>query len=210
MENLDFLPERTRLGRERRRRLFRQGYLTVVCIAGLVAVGYVRQGSVRQAQASLESLNAQQQQLQRQVSLRQDLERQLGEFQLLKRINDDLGSRVCALDVLAELDKLLPRNMALTNLSFEAVQLQVPLKQASGGADSTRAVPASDPGKMVTVKRVRLMLTGIAPGDVDVANFIGQLSASPLVEDVNMGYAKTVDFRGRLAREFQASCYITP
>jgi hypothetical protein len=209
MENLDFLPERTRLGRERRRRLFRQGYLTVVCIAGLVAVGYVRQGSVRQAQASLESLNAQQQQLQRQVSLRQDLERQLGEFQLLKRINDDLGSRVCALDVLAELDKLLPRNMALTNLSFEAVQLQVPLKQPSGG-DSSRAVPVSDPGKMVTVKRVRLMLTGIAPGDVDVANFIGQLSASPLVEDVNMGYAKTVDFRGRLAREFQASCYITP
>jgi hypothetical protein len=63
---------------------------------------------------------------------------------------------------------------------------------------------------MVTVKRVRLMLTGIAPGDVDVANFIGQLSASPLVEDVNMGYAKTVEFRGRLAREFQASCYITP
>jgi Tfp pilus assembly protein PilN len=210
MQNLDFLPERTRLQRQRRRRLFRQGYLTVVCIAGLVAVGYMRQGSVRQAQASLESLNTQQQQLQRQVSMKQDLERQLGEFQLLKRINDDLGSRVCALDVLAELDKLLPRNMALTHLSFEAVQLQVPLKQGSGGADPTRAVTVSDPGKMMTVKRVRLMLTGIAPSDVDVANFIGQLSASPLLEDVNMGYAKTVDFRGRLAREFQASCYITP
>jgi Tfp pilus assembly protein PilN len=209
MENLDFLPERTRLQRQRRRRLFRQGYLTVVCIVGLVAVGYLRQGSVQQAQASLESLNAQQQQLQRQVSMRQDLERQLGEFQLLKRINDDLGSRVCALDVLAELDKLLPRNMALINLSFEAVQLQEPLKQPGAG-DPNRAAPVSDPGKMVTVKRVRLMLTGIAPGDVDVANFIGQLSASPLVEDVNMGYAKTVDFRGRLAREFQASCYITP
>ena len=210
MENLDFLPERTRLQRERRRRLFRQGYLTLICIAGLVVVGYVRQGSVRQAQASLDSLNAQQQQLQRQVSMRQDMERQLGEFQLLKRINDDLGSRVCALDMLAELDKLLPRNMALTNLSFEAVQLQVPLKQPTGGGDPGRVAPAVDTGKTVTVKRVRLMLTGIAPGDVDVANFIGQLSASPLVEDVNMGYAKTVDFRGRLAREFQASCYITP
>ena len=50
MENLDFLPERTRLQRQRRRRLFRQGYLTVVCIVGLVAVGYLRQGSVQQAQ----------------------------------------------------------------------------------------------------------------------------------------------------------------
>ena len=65
--------------------------------------------------------------------MRQDMERQLGEFQLLKRINDDLGSRVCALDMLAELDKLLPRNMALTNLSFEAVQLQVPLKGLAPG-----------------------------------------------------------------------------
>ncbi len=58
------------------------------------------------------------------------------------------------------------------------------------------------------VRRVRVVLAGLAPTDVDVANFIGQLSASPLFENVNMGYAKTVRFRGRSAREFQASCYL--
>ncbi len=67
-----------------------------------------------------------------------------------------------------------------------------------------------DANKTVTLKRVRLLITGVAPGDVDVANFIGQLSASPLLEDVNMGYTKTVEYRGHLAREFEASCYITP
>jgi len=58
------------------------------------------------------------------------------------------------------------------------------------------------------VHRVRLVLTGLAPTDVDVANFIGQLSASRLFEDVTMGYAKNVSFRGRSAREFRASCYV--
>ena len=63
-------------------------------------------------------------------------------------------------------------------------------------------------GKEITRKRLRLVLTGLAPGDVDVANFIGQLSGSPVFEDVNMGYARNVEFNGRLAREFQASCYV--
>jgi Tfp pilus assembly protein PilN len=202
MENLDFLPERTRLQRLRRIRLVRQVYLTVLCAAVLAVIGYTRQGAVQKAQASLEAVNEQQRQLQRQVSTRQDLERQLGEFQVLKRINDDLGSRIGAMDLLAELDKILPRNMALTNLGFEAVQLQVPVKQA----DPSR----SDSGKTVTVKRIRLMLTGIAPTDVDVATFIGQLSASPLMEDVNMGYTRTVEYHGHLVREFQASCFIAP
>lgn len=202
MENLDFLPERTRVQRRRRVFLIRQGYLTVLVVAVLAVIGYTRQGSVQKAQAALDNVNSQQTQLQRQVSLRQDLERQLGEFQVLKRINDDLGSRVSALDMLAELDKILPRNMALTNLSFEAVQVQETLKQN----DPARATN----GNTITVKRVRLMLTGIAPTDLDVANFIGQLSASPLLEDVNMGYTRTVEHQGHLAREFQASCYITP
>ena len=52
------------------------------------------------------------------------------------------------------------------------------------------------------------MLTGMAPTDVDVANFIGQLSASCLFKNVNMGYAKTVTFQRRSAKEFQASCYL--
>jgi len=41
-----------------------------------------------------------------------------------------------------------------------------------------------------------------------VANFIGQLSASLLFEEVSMGFARTETFRGRSARRFQASCYL--
>ena len=48
----------------------------------------------------------------------------------------------------------------------------------------------------------------MAPTDVDVANFIGQLAGSRVFEDVNMGYARNVPFRTRTARKFQVSCYV--
>jgi len=48
----------------------------------------------------------------------------------------------------------------------------------------------------------------MAPTDVDVANFIGQLAGSRLFEGVNMGYARNVTFRSRSARQFQVSCYV--
>ena len=51
-------------------------------------------------------------------------------------------------------------------------------------------------------------LTGLSPTDIEIANFIGQLSASPLFEDVNMGYARTEEFDGRVGRKFQASCLV--
>jgi Tfp pilus assembly protein PilN len=75
-------------------------------------------------------------------------------------------------------------------------------------AAGSRVTDASGAVKEVTVKRVQLLVTGLAPSDVDVANFIGHLSASPLFEDVNMGYAKNVVVRGRTAREFQATCFV--
>ena len=48
----------------------------------------------------------------------------------------------------------------------------------------------------------------LSPNNVDVANFIADLSASPLFEEVDMGYAKNIVFRSKAAKEFQASCYV--
>ena len=58
-------------------------------------------------------------------------------------------------------------------------------------------------------KRVHIFFTGLATSDVDVANFIGQLATSQLLEDVNMGYAKNVTVKGKIAREFSDSCYVS-
>ena len=125
------------------------------------------------------------------------MEGQLSDLMIKKRIEEQLGRRVGTLDVLGELQRVMPESMTLTNLAMETVEIRMP---AAAGR------PAGEADK--PVKRVRLVLTGMAPSDVDVANFIGQLAGSKVFEDVNMGYARNITYRNRTARKFQASCYV--
>ena len=125
------------------------------------------------------------------------------------RIEEQLGRRVSTLDVLGELQRVLPESTTLTNLTMETVEMPVLTDPSKSRNGSSRAMSAKGRSKPRTVKRVRLVLTGLAPTDVDVANFIGQLAGSKLFEDVAMGYAKNETFRGNDARKFQANCYLT-
>jgi len=209
-QTVDFLPERIKVQRARRQRLVTQGYLLALCVAALAVVGYMRQGRINLAGAELRQTTKHTENVQTRLSILNSLEHQQAELMIKKRISDHLGSRVRANDVLAELQRLLPESMALTSLDMETMHLNVSVSRAGKSNVSARAVSASakNPRQDREVRRVRLELTGLAPTDVGVANFIGQLSASKLFEDVTMGYAKNVDFRGRSAREFRASCYV--
>jgi len=209
MQNVDFLPERVHQERARRRNLFRQMGLLAAAVLACGVVWYAWQGRIRKAQAELVLITDRVQDMEQQLQVRQDLQRQLGELMLKKRVDEHLGSRVNALDVIAELEHLLPESMVLDELELETIDVRVPIEPAApqNGSPSVAAPPGNSK-KYETVRRVRLLLTGVAPTDVDVANFIGQLSASPFFEDVTMSYAKNVEFRGRPAREFQSSCFV--
>lgn len=209
MQNVDFLPERVHQERARRRNLFRQIGLLVVALLACGLIWYAWQGRIRKAKAELVLVRDGVRNMERQLEVRRDLEQQLAELMLKKRVDEHLGSRVNALDVIAELESLLPESMVLDELELETIEVRVPIERAAkprGGPAVAR--PPGNQKPYDTVRRVRLLLTGLAPTDVDVANFIGQLSASPFFEDVTMSYAKNVEFRCRPAREFQASCYV--
>jgi len=208
MRRIDFLPDRIRAQRARWRRLTIQGYLLAVCVAALGALAYVFHLRVLTAREELGILASRSDTVKRQLNLRGDLETQLADLMIKKRIEEQLGRRVGTLDVLGELQRLMPESMALSSLTMETVPVTVPVSGAAGMNQSNRAVPRGASKGERVIKRVRLLLTGMAPTDVDVANFIGQLAASPVFEDVNMGYAKNITLRSRNARKFQASCYV--
>lgn len=202
MKKIDFLPETIKVQRQRRRSMVRQCCLLIAVVAGLAALACVRQGQVSQAKGELASVGGQIDSARKQLSFRADMERQQADLMIKKRIDDQLGSRVNTLVVLAELEHLLPEGIFLTNVNLEAVELKVPVKPAGNNSGAPPAL------KENAVKRVRLVFTGIAPTDVDLANFIAQISAGRLFEDVSMGYSRNVEFRDRTVREFQASCYV--
>jgi len=206
MDSVDFLPERIRTQRVRRRRLALHACLLALCAAALGGLGYAFQGRIRSARAELALVAGRGDNVSQQIALRGTLEAQMADLMVKKEIEETLGRRVGILEVLAELQRVLPESMALTNLTLETVEVQMPVEPAKAGA-SGRAV-ARGKAASRSVKRVRVLLTGLAPTNVDVANFIGQLSGGRMFEDVNMGYARDVTFRARSARQFQVSCLV--
>lgn len=207
MNSIDFLPDAIKAKRARRRRLARQGYLLAFAVGATVLWAYLGQRRVSRAQAELTQLRRQSANLTSQLALKTQLERQLGDLMIMERISKTLGSRVNVLDVSNELERLLPASMFLSHLTLETVNQKIEPSGASYRNPSARVANASRQ-KTGGAKRVRLRITGLAPTDVAVANFIGQLSASPLFEDVNMGYTKNTVTHKRRAREFQASFYV--
>jgi len=204
MNGVDFLPQRIKARRLRRRRLKAQACLLVLC-AGLTAMlGYVRQGRIATARADVAMIAGHAGDVRSQVGEAATLETQLGELRVVGRIEQDLGRRVNTLGLLAELERRMPPALALTNLKIETVVQTIPVRPAGPIRRAAKVAAAEDR----KIRRVRLTLAGLAPRDVDVATFIGQLSAGSLFEDVNMGYTRSERWRGRTVRSFQASCYV--
>lgn len=206
MTPIDFLPKRIRVQQALRERRTRQVYLVLVSIAVLVLVASFRQERLGSARGEVSKLIRRKSKYECRLGIRASLEQQLVELRVKKQINSTLGTRVDALDLLAEIGRVVPECVVLTNLDFETTEIRSPLERNGGMQGSVR--PGGGKLNEQANKRIRLTMTGLAPKDVDVANFIGRMSSSPLFEDVNMGYAKNVLFRGRNAREFKASCYV--
>ncbi len=210
MSEIEFLPERVRRQRQRQRRLLRAGCLLGACAAAMAALTYVRQGRIAEARADCAALSDRAANVRHQARMLEPLQRQVADLMVRKRIDAELGSRTGCTAVLAELCRLMPENVVLVSLELRPVEAR-PAADASGDRrhrSSRAAVAVAAEGGGGVLRRQRLVLTGMAPTDVDVANFIGQLSASCLFQDVNLGYARPAAYRGRSAREFQASCYL--
>jgi Tfp pilus assembly protein PilN len=210
MSEIEFLPERVRCQRQRQRRLVRAGWLLGACAAAMAALTYARHGRIAEARAAAAALSDRAANVRHQAGMLAPLQRQLADLMVSKRIDAELGSRTGCPAVLAELCRLTPENVVLVSLELKPVQVR---PGADGSGDrrhrsSRAAAAAAAEGGDGPVRRQQLLLTGMAPTDVDVANFIGQLSASCLFQDVNLSYARTAAYRGRSAREFRASCYL--
>lgn len=207
MENVDFLPERIRLARTRRRRIIRQVYLSIACACALVVFGYARHGQIREARGELVMLDDRAHNVRQQLKTRQSLEDQQTELVVVRRIVNDLGSRTKVLNVLAELQRVIPPSIHLKKLLLVTVDKEVRINKANINRSMRVAIRRARK-RPKAIKRVQLEITGVSPSDVAVANFIGQLSASEIFEDVNMLYARDLEFCDRQAREFKASCLI--
>ena len=204
MNHVDFLPDRVRVQRRQRKALLRQAVLAGLATMCMVFLIQVRQGHIASAQGELALLEDKLSVASLQASQRAELEMQIGELLVKKDIDEQLGTRISALDVLGELQGLTGGELTLTSLELMAMELQGgrPAVNAGRGPVSVSEVAPQ------SRHRIRLTLTGVAPSDIAVATFIGQIAGSPMFERIAMGYSRNVEYQGCKAREFQVTMFV--
>ncbi len=206
MSELDFLPDWYLFRLERRHGYFVFVWLGVCLVGAMGLWFYLVHSQVRQCRADLQQLKAE----------RNTVNDQLLKIDKLRAVRDDLTrksdiarqlhNRPDVIHVSGRLVELAGDDVNLVDMKIVSEEIKPPSPSAGpSGRSGGRAAPAApgavpqDPPKV----RYGLTVTGVAPSDVSIANFIARLSASDAFVDVQMGYTKDVKRSGRLMRQFE-------
>lgn len=199
MTEVNFIPASYLLRQQRRRSSARQAVLVVV-LAMLLAMWYTATSS------SLAELHTLVENVERDAATAQarvneinhlrELERELrGEA----RTREELSAAISTVDVVGTIANAMPTSIALRNLDIMSERPTPPkVVKTTGGDEHAVSLPAARP-----VEPMKIVLVGLAPADVEVADFVGQLTKSPLFHNVKMVYSRPVQTQDVHAREFR-------
>ena len=195
MRDLDLLPKWYRQTLSHRKLVVAQGWITVgLGLALSTWVVLVQQSihSARGAWFSLEGqLNQSKSQLDEMALLEERRRQWLAQAQVISR----LGLHVEASRLIRALDTAMPREISLSQLQVDTEE-KIPEAVPAG-----RLVAA--PANQSVVRQLRVTLQGVAPTDLDLANFMSQLSTVPFFEQVTINYVKELYDNGRIMRSFE-------
>jgi hypothetical protein len=89
----------------------------------------------------------------------------------------------------------MPKEMSLTELNVETQEQPA---RPTSQRQTTNAATEVD-------RRLNVRLIGVAPSDVDLANFLTGLTGVPFFENVSMTYSRDKAQSGHLLREFEVT-----
>ena len=194
MRELEFLPAWYPQVRRRRRLVMLQAWLMLFLLVGMAGWMALAHRNIRQSTDTLAKLDADL------IRSRNDL-KALEELMLYdKKLKDQaqvltkVGTHVEAARLLATLDEVMPKSASLLELSFLTEEKQpVTLAGARAAQERDRNVD----------RRLNVRVTGVAPTDVEVAEFLTRLTGKAFFEDVRMTGSKPRLDNGRVMREFE-------
>lgn len=198
MNDINFLPPVFVEEQVRHHRVYRE--FVWVGVTLLVIVGWYAssRGSLDSLESYANALRDEATAVRDQVSEMEKLKIQQKSLLHQVKIQRELTQPINTTSVLATLAKLMSPSMALTSLEVQGtrpVPAPAPPKLKEG------EVPP--PPKPVQRQILRLEFVGLAPSDVEVANFVGRLSDHPLFTNVKMIYSRATVVAELQAREFR-------
>jgi Tfp pilus assembly protein PilN len=136
-------------------------------------------------------------------------------------LSTDLLERVPRSHLLARLTNYLPQKASLTAVVLRLEDFEMPAPASAAGSSPGAAAGGQDkaPAKSgksgkpdtVKVKMWTFHVDGLAPTDMEVAEFISRLSSDPLFRHVDLQFSETFPYReDTTMRKFQMSFRLSP
>ena len=199
MRELEFLPDWYPRLRRQRRRVLLQTWVALLVVAGLALWLTLARRNASRADVALRAFEAQV--LQTETERRQ-LDEQLrmkAQLEQREEVVASLGFPVEMSRLLRTLDVIMPREMSLKDVTCTTIEQ--PLVYDGPAAAQARA-PQDKPA---VDRRLKVSLVGVAPNDLDLANFLTGLTNYPFFEQIQLLKADGVIDAGHTMREFEVT-----
>jgi hypothetical protein len=171
-----------------------QGWATLLAAVGLGLWIFLASKNTAGRKSELAAVEIQLDQSRAQLKELNEQSRQKLKLETEERVMSKVGLHVEASRLLGRLDQIMPREMSLTDASFETIE-------------QVKAGPASDPKAQEVSRKLLVRLSGVTPSDADWAGVLAKLSSVPYFQDVRLVGAHDKTDSGHLMREFDV-CFI--
>jgi hypothetical protein len=193
LREVEFLPEWYPRIKRRKRAVMIQSWLALAVVVMFLGMALDKRWQVHRAKAAAiecsDQINDSQKQL---AQLNQKLQYE-AQLRRQEQIMAALGLNVDATRLMNVLEEAMPKQMALTALTFETQEVMCPAANPSG----LETAPMD--------RRLKVRMDGVCPTDVELATLLGKLSAVKFFDDVAMSYARDGLKDGHVTREFEVS-----
>jgi len=132
-------------------------------------------------------------------------------------LSSDLLERVPRSHLLARLTNCLPQKASLTGLVLKLEDVPIRAAAAAPGAapnEQDKAAAKGGKNAKATATKVKawtFRVDGLAPTDVEVAEYMSRLSSDPLFREVDLQFSEEFPYReGVTMRKFQMSFRLSP
>ena len=202
---MSFLPEDYVERRIEQRTNFICLTLFVVVLGGVVAAWMVTARHEIELRDQRQQVNVSYTEAARRLEQLQQLEDRRSQMLRKAQVSASLIEPVPRTFLLADLINRMPPTMSLFEWDIHTKQAAAPVlartsKSAlSNKSDSKKKADEPAPPRYI----VTVTMTGVAPTDVQVAQYMAQLSRSPLLEDVNLVFSEEAKIEDQTMRRFR-------
>jgi hypothetical protein len=198
MREMEFLPDWYGQVRRRRTWVLAQAWATATLIVLLMTWTCVSHYRAMRAQNELRSVTSLVALTQKDVDELSLLAHDKATWAERGEVLERIGLSVNTTRLLSTVAQATPKGIALNGFNLQTDErAEVPRTGAAARALKDKA-PLMD-------RKLRVRITGIAPGDAEVWDMVTKLTTYPFFEDVAMTNSKESDYEGRLVREFEVA-----